>query len=100
MTMKFSPLFCAFALAASLSAQTKPLFTENFESGQLDPKIWDQRVQGAATLSVQKEQAAHGQYAFRIHYPEMAAQSFAFIVAPHLPETLKGHFFGRAYVKI
>ena len=92
---------CAACLATNdLSAQTKPLFTENFESGQLDPKIWDQRVDGVATLKIQQDQVAHGKYALQIHYTDMAARSYAFIVAPHLPDAVKTHFFGRAYVKI
>ena len=63
-------------LAASLSAQNRPVFEENFESGKLDPAMWDQRVTG------------------------MAARSYAFIVATHLPESVRMHFFGRAYTKI
>lgn len=98
--MKLSLFLCCLATAATLGAQTKPLFTEDFESGKLDPAVWDQRVQGVATLKVQQDQAAHGKYALQIHYPEMATQSYAFIVNPHLPEALKTHFFGRAYVKI
>jgi hypothetical protein len=98
MTMKIALFACCLA-AASLNAQ-KPVFSEDFESGQLDPKVWDQRTQGTATLKVQQDQAAHGKYALQVHYPEMAAQSYAFIVAPHLPDSVKGHFFGRAYVKI
>jgi hypothetical protein len=97
--MRFT-LFLGCLAAATLSAQSRPLFSENFESGQIDPKVWDQRVQGVATLKVQQDQAAHGKYALQIHYPEMATQSYAFIVAPHLPDSVKGHFFGRAYVKI
>jgi hypothetical protein len=98
--MKFTLFLCCLATASILGAQTKPLFSENFESGKLDPAVWDQRVQGVATLKVQQDQAAHGKYALQIHYPEMATQSYAFIVAPHLPDSVKGHFFGRAYVKI
>jgi hypothetical protein len=98
--MKFTLLTCCLAAAASLGAQNKPLFTEDFESGQLDPRVWDQRVQGVATLKVQQDQAAHGRFAMQIHYPEMATQSYAFIVNPHLPDAVRGHFFGRAYVKI
>ena len=91
--------FVLLGAAACLMAQ-KPVFTEDFESGQIDPKVWDQRTQGGATLSVEQGQGAHGKYALKVHYAEMAPQSFAFIVASHLPESVKGHFFGRAYVKI
>lgn len=87
-------------LALSVFAQNRPLLTEDFESGQLDSKLWEQRVQGAATLQVQQKEAAHGKYALQVNYPDMATQSFGLLVAPHLPEALRGHVFGRAYVKI
>jgi len=93
-------LFAAVITAVTIHAQTKPVFTENFESGQLDTKVWEQRVDGAATLKIQQDQAAHGKYALQVHYPEMAARSYAFIVATHVPDSVKTHFFGRAYVKI
>jgi len=97
--MKLTLFVCCLA-AASLQAQTKPVFTENFESGKIDPAVWDQRVDGVATLKLQSDQVAHGKFALQIHYPEMAARSYAFLVAPHLPDSVKGHYFGRAYVKI
>jgi hypothetical protein len=96
--MKFTLLACCLALSAW--AQNKPLFVEDFESGQIDTKVWEKRLTGVATVQVQQDQAAHGKYALQVHYPDMAAQSYGFLVAPHLPEALKGHFFGRAYVKI
>jgi len=34
----------AFSAAACLLAQP-PAFTEDFESGKLDPKTWDQKIQ-------------------------------------------------------
>jgi len=99
-TVKFIVFASSLMAAATLGAQSKPVFSEDFESGQVDRKVWDQRVDGVATLMVQQGQAAHGKYALQIHYPEMAARSYAFIVAAHLPDSLKTHFFGRAYVKI
>ena len=32
------------AAAGASSAQIKPVFEEDFESGKLDPAVWDQRV--------------------------------------------------------
>jgi hypothetical protein len=90
----------AICCAVSACAQGKLLLSEDFETGHLDSKIWEQRITGAATLQVQQEQPAHGKYALQVHYPEMAAQSYALLIAPHLPEGVRGHLFGRAYVKI
>jgi hypothetical protein len=100
--MKFHSLTCCAAWLAgtSLLAQTGPVLSEDFESGQLDAKVWEKRVQGSAAIQVQQEQVAHGKYALQVHYPEMATQTYAFLIAPHLSDAVKGHLFGRAYVKI
>src|ERR1700679_1823189 len=102
--MKFSTIMAAAGvlatLPASLPAQSKPVLQESFESGKLDPAVWDQRVTGTATVAVEPVDGAHGKYALHVHYPEMAARSYAFVVATHLPESVKTHFFGRAYMKI
>src|SRR6266478_979524 len=90
---------CALTLGGALFAQTGPLLSEDFESGQIDAK-WEKRMTGAATIQVQQEQVAHGKYALQVHYPDMATQTYAFLIAPRLPESVKGHLFGRAYVKI
>jgi hypothetical protein len=86
--------------ACAAVARNKPVFSENFESGKINPAVWDQRVQGTATIAVEKVDGAKGKYALHVHYPDMAARSYAFIVATHLPDSVKGHFFGRAYMKI
>ncbi len=92
------------ALAAgwggSLAAQTKPVFTENFESGKLDPAVWDARTMGTATIAVEPVEGAHGKYALHVHYPEGARGSYAMAVATHLPASVEKHVFGRAYMKI
>ena len=88
---------CAFAALA----REKPVFSENFESGKIDSAKWDQRVEGTATIAVEKVDGAHGKYALHAHVPDMAARNgYAFVVATHLPDSVKSHFFGRAYVKI
>ena len=92
-------ILTALITFAPLFAQ-KPAITEDFESGKLDPAVWEQKTMGVAEISATQDQAAHGKYALRIHYPEMARGSYAFILNPHLPENLKGHVFGRAYMKI
>src|SRR5450432_810667 len=95
----------AFAALASgystgLFAQTKPVFTENFESGKIDLAIWDTRTMGTATIAVEPADGAHGKFALHVHYPEMARGSYAFVVATHLPSSVEKHFYGRAYMKI
>jgi hypothetical protein len=90
----------AAASTTGLFAQSKPVFTENFESGKIDPAVWDQRVAGTATIAVEPADGAHGKYALHVHYPDMAAASYAFVVATHLPDSVRTHFFGRAYMKI
>ena len=90
----------AAASAIGLFAQGKPVFSENFESGKIDPAVWDQRVAGTATIAVEPADGAHGKYALHVHYPDMAAASYAFVVATHLPDSVRTHFFGRAYLKI
>ena len=95
-------LWCAFGLAAlstpSLHAQS-PVFSEDFESGSLNKAVWKTTELGKATVTVQQTQAAHGKSAVQIHYPA-GDKSFAFIVASHLPDSVRSHLFGRAYVFI
>jgi hypothetical protein len=97
-------LFAYAVLAAgcngALQAQTKPVFTENFESGKIDPAVWDTRTMGAATITVEPVEGAHGKYALHAHYPEGARGSYAMVVATHLPDSVSKHVFGRAYMKI
>jgi hypothetical protein len=90
----------AASFSGALLAQSKAVFSENFESGKLDPAMWDQRIAGTATLAVEETEGAHGKYALHLHYPDMAARSYAFAVANHLPDAVRTHFFGRAYMKI
>jgi hypothetical protein len=92
-------LVCAFAVGIALLAQSSPSsLSESFESGKLDPAIWEQRVNGTATIAVEPVSGAHGKFALHVHYPDDARNSYAFAVATHLPESLKTHLFGRAYV--
>ena len=96
--IKIALAVCCCACAAL--AKDRPVFRENFESGKIDSAKWDQRVQGTATIAVEKVDGARGKYALHVHYPDMAARSYAFVVATHLPDSVKTHFFGRAYIKI
>lgn len=88
------------ASPGALAYGQTPVFQENFEGGKLDRERWEQRVSGTATIAVETVEGAHGKYALHVHYPEMAVRSYAFAVATHLPDSVKTHFFGRAYMKI
>jgi hypothetical protein len=78
----------------------KPLFSEDFESGALDPSIWTQQVTGDAILKVQSDKVAHGKYALLVRSPTPAQRTMAFILAHNLPAALSHHHFGRAYMYI
>ena len=72
--MRIVPWLCCLALQSGAGfAQPKAVLSEGYESGQLDPKVWETRVIGAATVRVQQAEAAHRRYALQIDYPEMAA---------------------------
>ncbi len=89
----------AVALPAILAAQGAAVFSEGFESGKIDPAVWEQRVTGTATIAVEPVEGAHGKYALHVHYPDMATRSYAFAVT-HLPESVRTHLFGRVYMKV
>ena len=55
---------------------------------------------GGATVAVEPVEGTHGKYALHAHYPEMTRGAYAMAVATHLPDSLKTHVFGRAYMKI
>ncbi len=55
---------------------------------------------GNATLTVQSDVVAHGKYALQVHYPKgTGTNSWAFI-GMTVQESLRNHFYGRAYVMI
>jgi hypothetical protein len=71
------------------------LFCEDFESGQIDPAIWDTQTFGGQTVVVQSDKAAHGKYAVQFHAkPNLV--SYDFIITKNAPPALHGHHFGRA----
>jgi hypothetical protein len=103
MPARFLLVCCALATGLSLNiraAEKGYAFSEDFESGALDKAVWDTRTASTAEVSVQQSQAAHGKSALQVHYPKGGARSYGFIVATHLPESVRQHFFGRAYVFI
>jgi hypothetical protein len=102
------PLLSAAILALVLSANagaqpptsSKPLFSEDFESGALDSMLWTQQVTGDATLKIQSAKVAHGKYALEVSSPTPANKTMAFILAHNIPTALTHHLFGRAYMYI
>src|SRR3984885_4205216 len=95
--LRWAALFAA--LACSLLAQ-KPVLNEDFESGKIDPAVWEVRQKGGETIAVEPVEGAHGKYALHIHYSESERGAYAFIVATHLPDSVRSHYFGRAYMRI
>jgi hypothetical protein len=90
----------ALAVFTACIYAQQPVFTENFESGKIDPAVWEVRAKGAPTMNVEETDGAHGKYALHIHYPDMERGAYSFIVATHLPDSVRTHYFGRAYMKI
>jgi len=88
------------ALAQSPKSQPKPLFSEDFESGAIDKNLWTQDLTGDAILTVQSDKVAHGKFALLVRCPAPAMRTHAFLIARNLPEPLRHHHFGRAYVYI
>jgi len=115
--------------AKGADAFVAPLFTDDFESGDLKKGGWELRIGGAGaaaggrgtrgaggagaagdpatppaaaaggpTITVEKDVVAHGKNAVLVHYPANS-KAYAFLVAKNLPDSLKSHFFGRAYVQ-
>ena len=103
-------VYTAAAFVLTLGAQTKPLISETFESGKIDPNVWEQRIVGAVEIKVVAEPTAHGKYALQVHYPADAPRipqgapnagpAYGYLVAKNLPEVARTHFFGRAYLKV
>lgn len=89
-----------FAAATACLYAQKPVLTEDFESGKIDEAKWEVRAKGAPTMAVEAADGAHGKYALHIHYPDMERGAYTFIVATKLPDSVRTHYFGRAYMKI
>jgi|GEM_PF-2360791 len=80
-------------------AEGPALFTEDFESGAINDKVWTVHATGTASVKVQQEVVAHGKNALMITYPAGSMRSLAFIGAK-VPEALRDHLYGRAYMYI
>ena len=81
---------------ASAGGACAGLFCEDFESGKIDPAIWDVKTSGGQTLMVQKTLVAHGQYAAQFHAAPNIL-SYDLLITKNAPAGLRGHHFGRAY---
>lgn len=81
-------------------AADAPVLAEDFESGSLNKSVWDVRTAGGAEVTVQSTQVHSGKSALQVHYPKGAPGLYGFIVATHLPDSVRTHCFGRAYLFI
>jgi hypothetical protein len=93
-------LFAAGFLLLGGCAQPGPLFSEDFESGQLSPDKWMRNVTGNNVIEVQSDKAAHGKYALCVRCPTPSNATWAVLIHGNLPAALHDHYFGRAYVYI
>jgi hypothetical protein len=92
------PTLAAVAPAQQPEPQAKPLFSEDFESGSINKSVWTQDVTGDSVVEIQQDRVAHGKYALLVRCPTPAHGTQAFLLARNLPEPLRHHHFGRAYV--
>ena len=99
-TLILTLAFSASAVAQQPKRESKPLFSEDFESGKLDPSVWTQQVSGDNIIQVQQDKVAHGKYALLVRCPTPAQRTLALLFAKDLPDALRHHLFGRAYVYI
>jgi len=80
----------------------KPVFTEDFESGEIKKDIWEIRTgpaDGKVELTVQSDKVMHGKFALQATFPVGGRNVFGFINWKG-PESMKKHAFGRAYMFI
>ena len=75
-------------------------FNEDFETGSLKTDIWTPHEAGGATVKLVEGKGGYGKYVLQAHLPANAQRAFALIDTLRLPDTLRGHAFGRAYVFI
>jgi len=94
--MKVTPNIVILALSACPIAAEQACFSEKFESGKIDPAVWDQRVTGTATIAVEETEGAHGKYALHVHLSGHGRRAATPSSSPtHLPDSVRTHFFGR-----
>jgi hypothetical protein len=83
-------------------AGCKGLFCEDFESGTIDPAVWDVKTNGGQPPPAVVSQAGmvgHGKFAAHFH-ANPSTVSYDFIITRKPPAALGGHHFGRAYFMI
>ncbi len=78
------------------------LFCEDFENGELDARKWSTQMYGGATVTVQRQTVAHGQYAVQFHSlgkpASGATQAYVYLITSGVAASLHVHNFGRAYL--
>jgi len=76
------------------------LISDDFESGVIDEKKWTLHVVGKPTITVESDNVAHGKYAVHVHYPVGTTNKEWAFLGLQIPENLRNHFYGRAYVSV
>jgi hypothetical protein len=89
----------ANAGAAGASVGCSGVFCEDFESGSLNPAVWNTETSGGQTVTVESTVTAHGKYAAQFH-AKPNLESYDFIITKNAPAALRGHHFGRAYFNV
>jgi hypothetical protein len=90
----------SLGLSSAAESPKKPLFSDDFESGELAQAVWSQTATGGNLIEVQREKVAHGNFALRVRCPAPSNKTWALVIAQHLPQALKQHHFGRAYMYV
>jgi hypothetical protein len=77
------------------------LFCEDFEKGEIDASKWNMQMAGGATVTIQRQIVAHGQFAAQFHSLGKpaggAGQAYVYLIASSVAGALGVHNFGRAY---
>jgi hypothetical protein len=76
------------------------LISDDFESGTLDEKKWTLHVVGKPTITIEQTDVAHGKNAVHVHYPAGTTNKEWAFLGLQIPENLRDHFYGRAYVSV
>ena len=95
-----APMPATVATPAPMGPPLALPFTEDFESGEIRKDIWAPQESGGATVTLVQGKGGYGKYVMLAHLPPAARRAYAFIAIGRLPEAMRTHAFGRAYMYI